>query len=196
LFKTSFEECKRRQIILERLQKEINCEPPSLKEAPYFWPYYSNRKQREKLAKIHQQISSEQEESIVEQLTDDEVVKSVVMEGHSSLPVWSNDTSDQEDENTYEVIYPNTTAPEGVVQINSQYVIHDTSLFHDDIQHTSIHHTQDISQGQETDQELTDEEVEDCIRQLLSRGVSTVRSYTVVMVMSLSHTNTGKNSDR
>lgn len=179
---------------MERLQKEMNCESPSLSEAPYFWPYFSNRKQRQKLAEMQQMSSSEQEESIVEQLADeDNVVESVVVEEPSlnnDLPVWSNDTSNQEDESitTYHVICPNTSAledtaaVENIVQDNGQYVIHDTSSFDDNIQDAGVHHTQDISQ--DTDEELTDQEVEDYIRQLLLRGVSTVRSHAVVMVMT------------
>ena len=192
LFKTGLDECKRRQAILEKLQK-INCEPPPVDDKTYFWPYLSNRKQREKLAEMQQKESCDldDEEAIVEQITCDTVVEDVVMDDDILCDdVWNSDT-------TQDTNYLNTTATID----NAQYVIHGNSSC--DLQNTSLQDTnpdiiesphyiiqsssscdlQDTSgHVPDTNKEpLSDQEVEDCIRELIQRGVSTVRYHIVVM---------------
>ena len=190
MFKTSLEECRRRQIILERLQKEINCEPPPVNSSAYYWPYFTNRKQREKLSQIQPQGScDDQEDSIIQQITEEDIIiandDDIMCED-----MWCCDTTqDISQDTTY------MDADQDVIE-NAQYIIHDTSSC--DLQDTSVHHTQDTSQDiienpqyiihdtsscdlQDTrvydSQELSDEEMEDCIRQLIQKGVSTVRSH-------------------
>ena len=199
LFKTGLDECKRRQVILERLQKKMNCEPPPMDDKTYFWPYLSNRKQREKLAEMQKESCDlDDEEAIVEQITCDTVVEGVVMDDDILCDdVWNSDVTTQDI--SQDTNYLDTTDTID----NTQYVIHGTSSC--DLQDTSLQHAQDTNQDiiesphyiiqsssscdlqdttghvQDTNREpLSDQEVEDCIRELIQRGVSTVRYYTVI----------------
>ena len=197
LFTTSFEESKRRQVILERVQKEMSCEPSPVTDN-YLWPFFSNRKQREKLSHIQRTRS---EESIVEQLSalddpsssNDFLCEDVWIDGvsqHTTYLIVNSDTATAQD--TTVASQDTTSAPQDTTTVsqdtiaavqdttadgniieNPQYIIQDSSSC--DIQDTSVHHIQDISQDTTTNDEFTDQEVEDCIRELLSKGVSTVR---------------------
>lgn len=166
----------------------MGCEPPPVdNNSSYYWPYFTNRKQREKLSQKQQQQQQgsceDEEEAIVELITGEE---------HAIIPddeimcedMWCCDTTQDISQDT------STTDKDQDVIENPQYIIHNTSSC--DLQDT--HHTQDTSQDiienpqyiihdtsscdlQDTNQELSDTEVEDCIRQLIQRGVSTVRSH-------------------
>ena len=220
-------------MILEKLQKEMNCEPPPIDDKTYLWPYLSNRKQREKLAEIQQKGSCDldneetmvscdlddeeavvscdlndeeavvscglnNEEAIVEHITHDTVVENVVMDDDILCDdMWNSDT-------TQDTNYSDSTATID----NTQYVIHDNGSC--DLQNTSLQHSQDTNQDiiespqyviqssssrsfdlqdttghvQDTNKEpLSDQEVEDCIRELIQRGVSTVRYHIVVIAI-------------
>ena len=207
-------------MILEKLQKEMNCELPPIDDKTYLWPYLSNRKQREKLAEIQQKGSCDldneetmvscdlddeeavvscdlnDEEAIVEHITHDTVVEDVVMDDDILCDdVWNSDT-------TQDTNYSDSTATID----NTQYVIHDNGSC--DLQNTSLQHSQDTNQDiiespqyviqssssfdiqdttghvQDTNKEpLSDQEVEDCIKELIQRGVSTVRYQIVVIVI-------------
>ena len=189
LFKTSLQECRRRQIILEGLQRELNCEPPPVDNSGYFWPYFTNRKQREKLSQIQQQGSCDDEEeaAIIELageenviIPDDDIMCEDMWCCNTTQDI-SQDTDQDVIENTQYIIHDTSSCDlqdthhsqgtsQGIIE-NPQYIIHDTTSC--DLQDTNVH----VYNTQDTNQELSDAEVEDCIKQLIQRGVSTVRSH-------------------
>lgn len=181
---------------MERVQKELNCEPTLPADKTYFWPYFTNRKQRQKLAESQQQRSEDKEDTIVEQITYDSVVENVVIDDDND----DDDDYDDDDDILCDDMWNSHTTT-----VTDQYTIHDGSSC--DLQITGVHYTQDTNRdiiespqyiiqdssscdlqdttelAQDTSKELSDKEVEDCIRELIQKGVSTVISHSVVIVM-------------
>lgn len=167
----------------------MNCEPPPVDKATYFWPYLSNRKQRERLAEIQQTTScdqDEEEDTIVEHITHDCVVESAMMNDDDDDDIlcddmWTTDTTQDISQDTATTDQDTTHCSisqhtgrdisqdtgRDIVQ-SPQFIIQDSSSC--DLQHPSY-----SAQSQDTNNELSDQEVEDCIRQLIQKGVSTVR---------------------
>ena len=162
----------------------MGCEPPPVDNSGYLWPYFTNRKQREKISKIQQEQQQgscdDEEEAIVELITGEE---------HVIIPDDEIMCEDMLCYTTQDISQDTSTTDQDVIE-NPQYIIHDTSSC--DLQDT--HHTQDTSRDiienpqyiihetsscdlQDTNEGPSDAEVEDCIRQLIQRGVSTVRSH-------------------
>ena len=156
-------------------------------KSAYLWPYLTNRKQREKLSEIQQQGScDDDEEAMVEQIThvdeddildDDDIMCEHMWYCDTTQDISQDTNLDQEENSQYIIHDPSscdlqdTSAQDTSQDIieNSQYIIHDTSSC--DLQDTNV----DVYDSQDTNQRLSDEEMEDCIRQLIQRGISTVR---------------------
>ena len=164
----------------------MNCEPPPFDHSTaYFWPYCTNRKQREKLAKMHQQKSCEdEEEAIIGQITQDCVEEQVTNEDDDIMcdEVWCCDTTQDISQDTAYLDQDVIENSHYTISCSSSCDLQDTDDIQDTSQdiientHYSIHKTSSCDL-QDTGEGLSDDEVEQYIRQLLQKGVSTVRSY-------------------
>ncbi|XP_065898387.1 uncharacterized protein [Dysidea avara] len=183
LFTTSFEETKRRQVIVERLQKELNMVPV----VDTNWPYLTGRKRREVVkptSLVDEDILSEEvaiEENSLECYMD-EVTRSAV----NSVCCYSSDQLCDEPQEDYSAMEYEVCCEIPTVD-TSQDISQDTNQ--DIIQHSSqniyINHdnsSQDIVQDTTVEEviqsEMSEQEMEGSIKELLVKGVSVERIIT------------------
>jgi len=170
-------------VIVERVQKEMNMVPAV--DANFKWPYLTKHSQQKVVnrnCEVPRDISTSEELAIEEQSLEcyvDEVTMSAV----DSVCCYTNDNlcdQSQEAALEYEVccvipaVDTSQDTSQDIIQHSSQniYINHDNS-------------SQDTSQVEEAIQsEMSEQEMENSIKELLLRGVSVVRHVVMVIMMS------------